>query len=335
LKPSLADQIYELGTVRKVYDLYGPSETTTYSTCALRQAGGPATIGRPIANTRLFILDANRQPVPVGVSGEIYIGGHGVARGYLHRPDLTTERFVPNPFDAAPGARLYKTGDLARWLPDGNIEFLGRADHQVKIRGYRVEPGEIDIALGRHDAVRECVTVAHEGSPGERQLAAYVVAEPDQAGVTASELRAFLKTKLPDYMVPAQFVMLPAMPRTQNGKLDRKALPVPGADDGARTRSTVAPRTPTEELVAGAFRAVLNRADIGVFDSFFDLGGNSLMAARLMLQLRTASGTDLPLRVLFERQTVAAVSEAIDGLAWLADSTRPPAAAEDRVEVQL
>jgi amino acid adenylation domain-containing protein len=202
LKTALVDKLYALGTVKKVHDLYGPSETTTYSTYALRQAGAPATVGRPIANTQIHLLDDNRQPVPLGEIGEIYIGGAGVARGYLHRPDLTAERFVPDPFSADLNAQLYRTGDLARWQPDENLEFLGRMDHQIKIRGFRVEPGEIEIALAQHPGVRESAVIAREDTAGEKRLVAYVVQRSGLAPDSA-ELRRFLQTKLPEHMVPS------------------------------------------------------------------------------------------------------------------------------------
>ena len=333
LPNDLADQLLACGV--ELWNMYGPTESTVWSTCArITDPTNGITIGRPIANTTIRILSPQKHLCPIGVPGELCIGGAGVAIGYWNRPTLTADRFIPDPFAAEPAATLYRTGDLARWRGDGTLEHLGRLDFQVKLRGFRIEIGEIEAGIAQHPAVREVAVIAREDTPGGKRLVAYLVTENPPDDLT-DQLRARVRSAMPEYMVPAQFVMLPAMPRTQNGKLDRKALPAPGADDGARSRPAVTPRTPTEALVAGVFRAVLNRADIGVFDSFFDLGGNSLMAARLMLQLRTASGHDLPLRVLFERQTVSAVAEAIDGLAWLADSTRPPAAAEDRVEIQL
>ena len=328
----LADQLLSSGI--ELWNGYGPTETTVYSTCAhITDTTNGITIGRPVANTIVRILDPQKNLCPIGVPGELYIGGAGVALGYWNRPALTADRFVPDPFGPT-GATLYRTGDLVRWRGDGNIEHLGRLDFQVKLRGFRIEVGEIEAALAQHPGVREVAVVAREDTPGDKRLVAYLIAEtaPDDL---ADQLRARVRAAMPEYMVPAQFVMLSAMPRTQSGKIDRKALPAPGADDGARSRTSVAPRTPTEELVAGAFCAVLNRANVGALDNFFDLGGNSLMAARLMLQLRTASGHDLPLRTLFERQTVSALAEAVDGLAWLADSNRQPASVGNRVEIQL
>jgi amino acid adenylation domain-containing protein len=328
----LADQLLSCGM--ELWNGYGPTETTVYSTFAhITNTTNGITIGRPIANTIVRVLDPQKNLCPIGVPGELCIGGAGVALGYWNRPKLTAERFIPDPFGTS-GAALYRTGDLVRWRNDGNLEHLGRLDFQVKLRGFRIELGEIESGIAQHPAVREVAVVAREDTPGDKRLVAYLIAEnsPDDL---ADQLRARVRAAMPEYMVPAQFVMLPAMPRTQNGKVNRKALPAPSADDAAGSRESAAPRTPTEELVAGVFRTVLNRANVGAFDNFFDLGGNSLMAARVMLQLRTASGHDLPLRVLFERQTVSALAEAVDGLACLADSKRQPAGVGNRVEIQL
>jgi amino acid adenylation domain-containing protein len=334
LSDRLVEQIYATTHVEKVYNLYGPTEATTYSTYALVRRGCPVTIGRPVAGTQCYILDTHRNPVPIGVVGELYLGGGGLARGYYARPELTDERFVPNPFSEERGGRMYRTGDLCRWLTDGNIEYLGRGDHQVKLRGFRIELGEIEAVIAQHPAVREVAVIAREDAPGDKRLVAYLVAESPPADLGA-RLRSLARTAMPEYMVPAHFVRLAALPRTHNGKLDRKALPAPSLTDGEGRGVAVAPRTPTEEMVAGVFRGVLDRTDFGVFDNFFDLGGHSLMAARIVLQLRVASGRDLPLRVLFERQTVSEVAEAIDALAWLASSGQEPAAAGNRVEIEL
>jgi amino acid adenylation domain-containing protein len=269
---------------------YGPTETVVG--CCVYRVGDEESvatsipIGRPIINTRLYILDERLQPVPIGVTGELYVGGAGVGRGYLNRPDLTAERFLPDPFSAEPGARLYKTGDLARYLPTGNIECRGRADHQVKIRGFRIELGEIESVLDQHGAVRESVVVTREELPGEKSLVAYWVAAEGQT-ISPSELRSFLKEKLPDYMVPSAFVALDALPLTPNGKVDRRALPDPG-----RTRSAVtseetfeAPRTAVESLIAEVWQDVLQVDRVGVQDNFFDLGGHSLLSLQVLLRL--------------------------------------------------
>ena len=312
VKPAVVDQLYASGTVKKVYDLYGPTETTTYSTFARRRAGAPATIGRPIANTQVYLLDANRQPVPIGVIGEIYIGGDGLARGYLKRPDLTADRFIPNPFSREPGARLYQTGDLARWMPDGNIEFLGRADHQVKVRGFCIELGEIEAVLAQHPAVRQCAAIAREDSPGAKRLVAYVVQDADKAATTISDLRRFLAEKLPEYMVPSVVVLLDALPLTATGKVNRRALPAP---DPARTEPAetfAAPGTPTEQALVEVWREVLGLKQVGVRDNFFALGGHSLLMTQVISRVREAFQVEVPIRSFFESLTVAALARVIE-----------------------
>ena len=315
LKTALVDRLYALGTVKKVHDLYGPSETTTYSTYALRQAGAPATIGRPIANTQIHLLDGNRQPVANGEIGEIYIGGAGVARGYLHRPDLTAERFVPNLLNSNTNARLYRTGDLARWRPDDNLEFLGRIDHQIKIRGYRVELGEIETVLAQHPAVCECVVIAREDTPDEKRLVAYVVQGSDNA-VGSAEFRRFLQTKLPDYMVPSAFVPLETLPLTPNGKVDRKRLPVPDQSRPELAETFVAPSTPTEKTIAEVWLEVLGLNQIGIRDNFFELGGDSLLAVRVVSRLRQAFEVEVPVAALFEAPTIAMLAEGLTTARW-------------------
>ncbi|MBU6411063.1 MAG: hypothetical protein KGR98_11815, partial [Verrucomicrobia bacterium] len=229
---------------------------------------------------------------------------------------------------------LYRTGDRARWRGDGTLEHLGRLDGQIKLRGFRIEPGEIEAVIARHPAVREVVVIAREARPGDRNLVAYFAAENPPAGVT-EELRALLRAALPEYMVPACFVRLEALPRTPNGKLDRQALPAPDQIDGAPRPIAGVPRTPTEEMVINVFRSVLGRSDFGAGDSFFDLGGHSLMAARLMLQLRAATGSDLPMRLLFERPTPARLAEAVAELAWVQKSKSSGRAAGGREEIEL
>jgi amino acid adenylation domain-containing protein len=287
-----------------LYNHYGPSETHVVTSLAME--GDPAEwpllpgIGAPIANTQCYILDAALRPTPVGIPGELYLGGDNVARGYLGRPALTAERFVPDPFRA--GARVYRTGDRARWLADGTIEFLGRTDEQVKIRGFRIEPGEVEAVLAAHDSVREAVVVVREDAPGDRRLVGYVVAA-EGASVTSAELRAHLKGRLPEYMVPSAVVVLDAIPLTPSGKVARRALPAPdGAEAGVEY---VAPRTAGEELLAGIYADVLRVERVGVESSFFDLGGHSLMAMRLVSRVRDVFGVELPLRAVFETPTVA------------------------------
>jgi len=307
LKASLVRQIHQQTSAQQVYDLYGPSETTTYSTYTERTADGTQTIGRPIANTQIYILDPHGNPAPIGIPGEIYIGGAGLARGYLNRPELTAEKFIANPFSTERGARLYRTGDSARYLPDGNIEFLGRLDNQVKIRGFRIELGEIEAVLGQHSSLREAVVLVREDNPGEKQLVAYTVAA---AGFMPSvnELRGFLQQKLPEYMVPSAFVMLDSLPFTPNGKVDRKALPAPDQTRPELEETFVAPRTPIEQTLVAIWGKVLKLEKVGIHDNFFELGGHSLLATQVMSRIRSAFSIDLPLRRMFESPTVAEIA---------------------------
>ena len=319
LTTELADRVYAVATVGKVYDLYGPSEDTTYSTCKLRRLGEPPSIGRPIGNTQAYILDHRGRPTPAGVPGELHLGGAGLARGYLGRPELTAERFIADPFSAQPDARLYKTGDLARYRPDGDIEFLGRLDHQVKIRGFRIEPGEIEAALCHHPQVREAVVGPREDVAG-RHLVAWLVAAGEPAPA-AAQLRSFLQATLPDYMIPAVFVFLPVLPLNANGKIDRKALPAPDAGEGAAQGD--APRNAVEEIVAGIWASLLGR-EVGIFDNFFELGGHSLLATQVASRLRDAFAAEIPLRRLFDAPTVAALAEEVRACAGQGDDDLPP-----------
>ncbi|API55157.1 non-ribosomal peptide synthetase (plasmid) [Rhizobium leguminosarum] len=312
VKADLIERIFESTRVQKICTLYAPSETTTYSTwiCMPRGQAVVETIGRPIANTRIYLLDGHGAPVPFGAVGELYIGGAGVARGYLNRPDLTAERFLADPFSGKAGARMYRSGDLARYLPDGNLEFLGRNDDQVKIRGFRIEPGEIAARLLEHELVGDAAVVAHADAGGDKRLVAYVVvkttdgsAEADGAGLAAS-LRAHLGGLLPDYMVPSAFVRLEALPLTVNGKLDRKALPVPDDDAYAR-RAYEAPQGEIETLLAGIWAELLGVERVGRHDNFFELGGHSLLAVRLLVRLTEALAVELPLAILFAKPTLA------------------------------
>ncbi|MCC6858504.1 MAG: amino acid adenylation domain-containing protein [Bryobacterales bacterium] len=292
---------------------YGPTETVVgccvYTAGAGERFEDAAPIGRPIINTRLYILDRRGQPVPVGVTGELYIGGAGVARGYLRQPALTAERFIPDAFSGIAGARLYRTGDLARYRPDGNIECLGRVDHQVKVRGFRVELGEIESVLGQHEAVREAAVEMRGG-----RLAAYLVPRGEESP-PAAVLRAFLAERLPEYMIPAAFVALPALPLTPNGKLDRRALPEPGAERPELARAYAPPRTPVEEALAEIWAGLLKLERVGIHDTFFELGGHSLLATRLVSRVREALGVELPLRTVFETPTVAGLARSIEGTA--------------------
>ncbi|MDC0683710.1 non-ribosomal peptide synthetase [Sorangium atrum] len=292
---------------------YGPTETVVG--CCIHEAGrgeGDAAsvpIGRPIANTQLYVLDRKLEPVPVGVSGELYIGGAGVARGYLNRPALTAERFVPDPFRAEAGARLYRTGDACRWRGDGTLEYLGRLDHQVKIRGYRIELGEIESVLMQHEGVREAVVVAREDSPGNRRLVGYVTGR-DGTAPEPEALRAWAAKALPGYMVPAPILVLERLPLSQNGKVDRRALPPPEALV-ATARDTTPPRTELERTLAAIWREVLSVPQVGIHDNFFDLGGHSLLLAKVHSRLRDTVDRDLRLLVLFQHPTIASLAAAL------------------------
>jgi len=288
LTVDLVRKIYDIGTVECVYDLYGPSEDTTYSTYALRKGDKPYTVGRPIDNTQIYILDRHMQPVPQGVPGELHIGGTGLARGYLNRPDLTAEKFVANPFNDDPDARLYKTGDLARYMPDGQIEYLGRIDHQIKLRGYRIELGEIESVLKVHEEISDVVVIVREDVPGNKRLVAYLVPVNKLPSVT--ELRNYIKQSLPDYMVPAAFVELKVLPQTPNGKIDRKALPEPEHERPDLDDKYEAPDTPMEKMIAGIWQDLLEIDHISVFDNFFDLGGYSLLSLRVVSRLEKETG---------------------------------------------
>jgi amino acid adenylation domain-containing protein len=294
---------------------YGPTEGTVVSTSGVVTADSSASqapsIGRPIDGVQIHILDENRQLVAQGTTGEIYIGGAGLARGYRKRPDLTAERFVANPFSAEAGARLYRTGDLARWLPDGQIAFLGRVDEQVKIRGYRVELSEIATVLGQHSAVRNSLVIAREDVPGEKELVAYVVLSLG-AKLNAGELRDHLRKKLPDYMVPAEFIAIEKVPVTANGKLDRAALP---RSNGNRHSETyVGPRTAVEEELVKILAPLLKLERVGMNDNFFLLGGHSLLGTQLIARISETFGVDLTLLKLFDHPTVAEMSVEIEEL---------------------
>jgi amino acid adenylation domain-containing protein len=306
----LIQQIYEATNVCRVWNLYGPSEDTTYSTQAVmnRDSQYGVTIGRPIAATQIYLLDQQMRPVPVGVIGEICIAGEGLARGYLNRPELTAEKFIANPFSNQPGARLYRTGDLGRYLPDGEIVFLGRADHQVKIRGFRIELGEIETVLSRHSAVRRCVVVVNEDQQGNKQLVACIVNSDDAA--TTNELRNFLKQSLPAHMVPSVFITLPELPLTPNGKIDRKALPASEAAQIVSDHDALL--TPTQEMLAGIWCEVLGLKQAGANDNFFDLGGHSLLATQISSRLREAFQIELPLRRIFETPVLSELAQLID-----------------------
>ncbi|MDB9510453.1 amino acid adenylation domain-containing protein [Kamptonema animale CS-326] len=321
----LVQQLYQLPNIQKVFNLYGPSEDTTYSTYSLVEKGthNPVNIGRPLANTQVYILDAHQQLVPIGVPGELHIGGAGLARGYLNRSELTAEKFIPNPFKNTSKTEpklanlLYKTGDLARYLPDGNIGFLGRIDNQVKIRGFRIELGEIETVLCQHPAVWQAVAIAREEEFSNKRLIAYVVPQKpedlftSQSLILSNELRSYLKHKLPESMMPAAFVFLEALPLTPNGKVDRRALPAPDAIRPELEATFVAPRNHEEQRLAEIWSQVLGIKQVGIRDNFFELGGHSLLATQLIAKVREAMEVELPLRCLFQSPTVESLAIAI------------------------
>jgi len=299
--------------VATLWNLYGPTETTIWATCQRVTADHTASlaiepIGRPIDNTTIYLLDAHRQPVPIGVIGEIYIGGVQVARGYLNRPELTTERFLPDPFSGTPDARMYKSGDLGRYRPDGQIEFLGRNDFQVKLRGFRIELGEIEAALRTCRGVREAVVIAREDTPGDKRLVAYIV-PAEQAGLSPADLRTQLTSALPEYMVPAAYVMLDALPLTANGKLDRKGLPAPEGNAYLK-RAYEAPRGEIETAIAAIWQELLHLQQVGRHDHFFELGGHSLLVVTLIERLRR-QGKTVDVRMVFTAPTLSALAAAI------------------------
>ncbi len=305
----LAFQLLE--RCNSLWNMYGPTETTIWSAASqIKTDSKIIPISNPIANTQLYILDQYSQLVPVGVAGELCIGGEGLARGYFNRPDLSAEKFIPNPFSNESTARLYKTGDLARYLPSGDIDYIGRIDNQVKIRGFRIELGEIEAIVSQHPAVRETVVVVREDSVDSQQIVAYVVAQQEQT-LAIAKLRSFLESKLPNYMVPTAFVTLEALPLTPNGKVDRKALPVPELTQIASS-NIVPASTPIENLLAGIWAEILSIEEVGIDNNFFELGGHSLIATRVISQIRQVFQIDLPLRCLFEKPTIAGLAKEID-----------------------
>jgi len=312
--PELVQQHSQLQSQTLLFNEYGPTEATVWSSvyhCQSLETGTQISIGRPIANTQIYILDSHLHPVPVGVTGEIYISGEGIARGYLNQPAITSEKFIPHPFSQKPGMRLYKTGDLARYLSDGNIEFLGRIDNQVKIRGFRIELGEIEALLNQHPEVKETVVIAREDVAGNKRLVAYVVPQPKSA-ITVNELRDYLKDKLPDFMLPSAVVLLKELPLSPNGKVDRKALPAPEEVRADLIGEFVPPRTPVEEKLTQIWAEVLKVEKVGIYDNFFELGGHSLLTTQLLAKVKEAFNLDISLRSLLEKPTVAGLAENID-----------------------
>jgi acyl-coenzyme A synthetase/AMP-(fatty) acid ligase/acyl carrier protein len=328
LKPELLEQIRATGAACRVLNHYGPTETTvgslTFETeeyeSVRRWSPASVPIGRPVANTQVYILDEQRQPVPVGTIGELYIAGAGVAEGYWQQPELTAERFLADPFRGE--GRMYRTGDRARWMPSGVVEFLGRADDQVKIRGFRIELGEIETVLAEHAGVRQAVVLASEAENGEKRLVGYIVPKTHPAP-SSEQLQQHLAQKLPDYMVPGLFVTLDKLPLTANGKLDRKALLEMEAQ--GPEREYVAPRTPVEEVLAGMWQELLKLERVGIHDDLFKLGAHSLLATQLISRVRRTFQVEVPLRAMFEAPTVAGLAQRIEAAQKETDAKATPA----------
>lgn len=322
LPASLVDLLYETTNVERVYDLYGPSEDTTYSTFTLREQGKPATIGRPISNTHAYILNQHGQLVPPGLAGELYLAGTGVTRGYRNREELTAEKYLPNPFEGGIYARMYRTGDLVRYRANGNMEYLGRIDHQVKVRGFRIELGEIQNTINRAPGVQESLVVTSEDAAGGKSLVTYLVSKLEAAEVIQS-VRGVIRANLPDYMMPAAFVVLEKFPLTPNGKIDRSALPAPKLDDllGA---DFIAPRNEAETKMAQIWCEVLGLERVGVTSNFFELGGHSLLATQCISRIREAFKVDLPVKALFTTPTIEELCHELEHAGALSPLTPPP-----------
>jgi len=337
-------KVISSGAPKNLIHVYGPTENTTFSSYyyvqELPESARFISIGRPISNTQFYILDTHLELVPIGIVGELYISGDGLAREYLNRPELTTEKFIPNPFINKAKTRLYKTGDLARYLPDGNIEFLGRIDNQVKIRGFRIELSEIEAVLSQHQAVRETVVIVGEDIPDDKYLVVYVVPNQEQIPTQetesfASQLRKFLKEKLPEYMIPKAYVILESLPLTPNGKVDRSALPAPNTATFHK-QDYVAPRSQLEKLLAEIWAKVLGKEHVGVHDNFFELGGHSLLATQLTSRIRDTFQIDLPVRNLFEAPTVEQLAKCIDTMRWATKGTdKTGTTRKEREEVEF
>ena len=309
LPPDLANKLLERSPL--VWNLYGPTETTIWSSMwSVEERCGAVPIGRPIRNTQIYVTDGRYQPVPIGVEGKLYIAGAGVAQGYMNRADMTADTFVPNVF-GKPGSRMYRTGDVARYSPDGELEYVGREDHQVKLRGYRIELGEIEAALSEHETVKQCVVIVREYEGGEKRLVGYVVGREEE-GVRGEELRRYLRGKLPEYMVPWAIVELKEMPMTANGKLDRKRLPAPEVGQAEGGEERVRGRTPIEEIVSDIFSEVLGEDEVGVNENFFEIGGHSLLATQVISRVREALGVEIGVRAVFESPTVSGLARAVE-----------------------
>ncbi|HLV34369.1 MAG TPA: non-ribosomal peptide synthetase, partial [Spirillospora sp.] len=330
---SLANTLREI-VPGDIFNMYGPTETTIWSAVhKLDGAGDSVPLGRPIANTVIYVLDSQLQPVPVGVPGELFIGGRGVVRGYHNRPELTAERFIKDPFGKAADTRLYRTGDMGRYLPDGTLEFLGRLDHQVKIRGHRIELGEIEALLDAHPTIEQSVVVAREDHNGDRRLIAYVIAAAS-AEVYAADVRAYLKAHLPEPMIPAQVVALDAFPLTPNNKIDRKALPAPEALAQEQSASYVPPQGDTEGRIATIWSEMLGLSQVGTEDNFFDLGGHSLLAVRMHRQICDTFSTQIPITDIFRFPTIKSLAAHLGKNHAASEAERGRSRAASRLEAR-
>jgi hypothetical protein len=335
LPPALAQKI-KSALPCKLVNMYGPTETTVWSSTEEVGRGTAVSVGKPIANTQFYIVDPYGQPVPLGSVGELWIGGDGIARGYLNRPELTAERFVPDAFSGHSGSRLYRSGDLARHWEDGRVDLLGRNDAQVKIRGYRIELGEIENVLGGHSAVQAAAVVTREDGTRGKHLAAYIV-EHERGSINSADLRRYARESLPEYMVPASFVMLAELPLTLNGKVDRRALTLAGKEGVDEAKAYVPPSTPAEEELTRIWADVLRVKRVGIHDNFFELGGHSITATLVISRVRSALQVDLPLRALFEEPTIAGLSKKIDeqgSLAELAGDSTAKAAIQEELSLE-
>ncbi|NEP33691.1 amino acid adenylation domain-containing protein [Moorena sp. SIO3B2] len=325
--PKSVKQVVDQGAPERLLHVYGPTENTTFSSwykvTEVLEGATNLPIGKPISNTQIYILDSQLQPVPIGVPGELHIGGDGLATGYHNRPELTAEKFISNPFDKSQATRLYKTGDLARYLPDGNIEFIARIDHQVKIRGYRIETGEIETVLNSYPQVQKTVVVAREDNSGNKGLVAYLVLESETPEVSDTEkiekMKQYLKQGLPEYMIPSRFVLLSQLPLTPNGKVDRKALPVPDVASSVSTEY-VAPQTETQKVLAEIWAEVLGIEKVGIHDNFFELGGHSLLATQVVSRIQQAFEKEVTLQDLFESPTITDIAQNLEVLHQVAQN---------------
>jgi acyl-CoA synthetase (AMP-forming)/AMP-acid ligase II len=314
MPPSAAQRLLRAAPGLRLINAYGPTEGTIVATAHVMtepaEVFAPIPVGRPVANTQIYLLDPAGHLVPDGLPGEIWIGGHGVARGYRARPELTAQRFAADPFSERSRAQMYRTGDIGRWRPDGGLDFLGRVDAQVKIRGFRVEPGEIEVVLGQHPDVRECSVIPYEFAPGDRRLAAYVVPRVGQS-LQGTELRAHLKSRLPEFMIPSTFTLLEELPRTVNDKVERSLLPAPGVTLSPNTEH-VAPRTLVEKEIQAIWMEVLRIPNVGIDDDFFETGGHSLLALQTVSRLHARFGRLIRLRDLYQTRTIRSLSGLIE-----------------------